>query len=184
VYKGISLNYAARIAHIAEVQCLTGLGDVIAEYEAVMLECRISPGAPGIGYVESYPIDAKHVITVTLAKPMETSVMVKSVPQHLYQKAKRWVEEVSASGDLDLFLEYARSFGLEAGFIDNAKARLLDSLVQRNAIRGWYVKKSVLLVVPEHDRVEDVVDALTSLGRLRTHRVAYERAQVKLVEDP
>jgi pantoate kinase len=48
---GLSWREAARIAHLAEIECMTGLGTVLAEFYGG-LGLRVKAGAPGIGLVE------------------------------------------------------------------------------------------------------------------------------------
>jgi len=50
-----------KIAHNAEVNCKTGLGDVLASFHGGF-EVRVKPGAPGIGTVEKISTDKISVI--------------------------------------------------------------------------------------------------------------------------
>ncbi|MEA2070229.1 MAG: pantoate kinase [Asgard group archaeon] len=56
----LSLERLGKIAHIAEVECSSGLGDVIAQIYGGA-EIRVEPGAPGIGEIQSFewPKDQK-----------------------------------------------------------------------------------------------------------------------------
>jgi pantoate kinase len=67
---GLSPTRAAQIAHIAEIECRTGLGTVIAEFEGGF-EIRTKAGAPGIGKVAVHPLDGYRAIILCLA-PVST----------------------------------------------------------------------------------------------------------------
>ena len=174
-----NLTWAARLAHAAEVVAGTGLGDVIAEFEGRMLEVRLVPGAPGIGRVESLPIPINTVVTVELGR-MHTREMharhASAVAVEGLKALTRFLEEPR----LESFLEAARDFSIRVGFAPPGLGMRLDKLVARGHAIGWYVKKKLALIVPEEDRLEDVVDELKGLGlRVRLHRVAREPAVVR-----
>lgn len=170
----ISLEEAARIAHIAEVEAGTGLGDVIAEYSGRMLEVRLSPGAPGIGRLESYPVDADTVITLVTSQ-MTTSYMHEKYLDRIYREAGKAYSSIAENPQLDTLLEKGREFSKSIGFCNAKVASLLDELVQKGLARGWYAKKGVILVVPEDDKVSDMVSRIQE-ARIATkifiHRVA------------
>ena len=53
-------NTIGQIAHNAEVNCKTGLGDVLASFHGGF-EIRVKPGAPGIGTVTKKFLTDKHL---------------------------------------------------------------------------------------------------------------------------
>jgi pantoate kinase len=68
---GLSLIEAAQVAHIAEVECKTGLGTVIAETSGG-LEIRTKPGGPGVGQVKTIPIEGDYVMACLSFGPIST----------------------------------------------------------------------------------------------------------------
>ena len=68
---GLGREGAGAIAHAAEVACSTGLGDVLASLHGGF-EVRTRPGAPGVGAVESIPVDGVSVAVACLS-PVSTS---------------------------------------------------------------------------------------------------------------
>ncbi|MSV26835.1 MAG: GHMP kinase [Nitrosarchaeum sp.] len=69
-----------QIAHNAEINCKTGLGDVLASYHGGF-EIRVKPGAPGIGQVEK--IDTKDICIVMICfSPISTNKFLK---EHISQ---------------------------------------------------------------------------------------------------
>ena len=67
-----------KIAHIAEINCKTGLGDVLASYHGGF-EIRVKPGAPGIGKVEKIDVDNISIIMICFS-PISTN---KFIQEHL-----------------------------------------------------------------------------------------------------
>ncbi len=69
---GLSRLKASQIAHIAEVECKTGLGSVIAEtYGGI--EIRVKPGGPGIGEIQTLPFNERHVVFSLPFGPLSTA---------------------------------------------------------------------------------------------------------------
>ncbi|MFW9928175.1 MAG: hypothetical protein ACFFD1_02160 [Candidatus Thorarchaeota archaeon] len=71
--KTMNLGYSAlklwQTAHIAEIECKSGLGDVIGLYQGET-EIRYEPGAPGIGKTENFllPNKNENIITINFGK--------------------------------------------------------------------------------------------------------------------
>lgn len=68
---GLSQVKAAQIAHVAELDCRTGMGTVIAETVGG-IEIRVRPGAPGIGEVRTLPQSANYVVVCLPFGPLPT----------------------------------------------------------------------------------------------------------------
>ena len=69
-----------QIAHNAEINCNTGLGDVLASYHGGF-EIRIKPGAPGIGQVEKINPGDITIIMICFS-PISTNKFIKErLPQ-------------------------------------------------------------------------------------------------------
>lgn len=68
---GLSQVKAAQIAHVAELECRTGMGTVIAETVGG-IEIRVRPGAPGIGEVRTLPQSPDYVVVCLPFGPLPT----------------------------------------------------------------------------------------------------------------
>ena len=64
-----------QIAHNAEVNCKTGLGDVLASFHGGF-EIRVKPGAPGIGSVEKIATDKISILMICFS-PISTNKFIK-----------------------------------------------------------------------------------------------------------
>lgn len=176
-----SLEEAARLAHVAEVEAGTGLGDVVAILYGRGLEARLAPGAPGLARVESVPVSAE-AVTVELGGVYETSRMHRRLSWRLHGLAAPRLARLLERPSLGLFLEEARGFALEAGFVDERAAAALDGAVESGLARGWYAKKNVAVVVAAPGKAEELEAQLRAAGfsRLRRLRAASSPLRVSL----
>ncbi len=99
-----------QIAHNAEVNCKTGLGDVLASFHGGF-EIRIKPGAPGIGSVEKISTEKISVIMICFS-PISTNKYIK---EHLSQinglggkMVNRLLESKNYEHFQDMSLEFAK----------------------------------------------------------------------------
>ncbi len=66
----------AQIAHGVEIECKTGLGDVLASYHGGF-EVRVKPGAPGIGQVKKISSNEKRDVIIICFNPISTKKFLK-----------------------------------------------------------------------------------------------------------
>ena len=73
----LTYNQLGTIAHVAEIQCKTGLGTV----GPIMLGgciLTVEPGGPGIGVIDRIPLSSNHVIVAGTFDPMPTKNVLLS----------------------------------------------------------------------------------------------------------
>ena len=108
---------AAQIAHIAEIECNTGLGTVISEFYGG-LEIRTSFGAPGIGKVTKIELDNYKAIILCIS-PLSTKKILSNYSNNANILGKKMVERLLLSKDVNSFLrmsyEFADFLGLTKG---------------------------------------------------------------------
>lgn len=99
-----------QIAHNAEVNCKTGLGDVLASYHGGF-EIRIKPGAPGIGTVEKINTDKISIIMICFS-PISTNKFIKERLSQINGLGGKMVNRLLESKDYkhfqDMSLEFAK----------------------------------------------------------------------------
>jgi pantoate kinase len=78
---------AAQLAHIAEVECKTGLGTVIAETFGGA-EIRVKPGAPGVGEIKQMSVPKDIMVASLVFGPLSTKNLLTD------QKTRRRVNEL------------------------------------------------------------------------------------------
>ncbi len=157
----ISLEESSQLAHIAEVKAKTGLGDVIAEYYGG-LEVRIKPGPPGIGEVIKIPVDPSiRIISISLGVA-STRSMLESYGIEQSKLADKYLRILLNNLDLQTFLELSYNFTRQ--FFDYTLANKIIGLINKNNVIGYYVKKRVLVIVVDKDRLDDITSILVNKG--------------------
>ena len=167
-----TLLSAASIAHMAEVRCLTGLADVIAEVHGGGLVVRVKPGAPGFGEVDIIPIKDNIKIVIAygtnLIKGVTTPKMLSNRLDLYYREGLRAYSEFIREPSLENFLEISRKFSSKVGFINDELRKILSNslepLIRRGYVLGYFVKKSILLTVIDKNCIDDVINVLNNIG--------------------
>ena len=181
---------ACRVAHNIEVTGRTGLGDVIAEFVGGGLVVRVRPGPPGVG--EAYPIrvrDSLKVVVVRLGT-MLTPSMLKQYAGKIAVCGRLALSRFLRNPTLEEFLTQSRWFSNETGMFvacSGEARRMLDRLVRRGCVLGYFVKKSLLAVFAGSECADEVADLLGSAcasnklacaGRVKVLGPVAERATV------
>ncbi len=180
-----SFTKACEVAHVAEVLCGTGLGDVVAEAMGFGIVVRLRHGPPGRGVIECFvPRKRFGVVTASMGT-MSTREMHELFGSRINRFAAKYMEQFLDSPSMDSFVEASHGFSLEVGFLprdlDEALRNKLRPLTARGEVLGYFVKKKLLVVVCVHGAEEEVSDALRSLNlEPRIDCVGMRRAVVEV----
>lgn len=109
---------AAQIAHVAEIECKTGLGTVIAEFTGGF-EVRTNPGAPGIGSVVTFPLADYSAVILCMA-PVSTKKFLDDGRNVQPDLGRKMLKSLLRSNNppkdfLKMSFEFASQFGLTGG---------------------------------------------------------------------
>ncbi len=173
----VSLIKAGKAAHFAEVFNMTGLGDVIAEVLGRGLTVRVRPGPPGIGEVDCVLIDERvRATTVYLGRKMFTPQMLRQYYSKIVEAGWAAYSEFLKDFSIYSFLSKAYEFSKAVGFLDpkldeELKKRLKNYL-SRGSVLGYFVKKSLLVVVHSPSCSEELRDILSDYGVVRVFELA------------
>ncbi len=147
---GPPLERAGRVAHVAEVFSGTGLGDVAVILAGGPIAVRVRPGAPGIAVVERYPVQGGVRVYLRRVSSLTTPEMLEGLWGRMREKGAellRWFLRVPT---LERLVEAGRRYSEALGFMsaapDDVRA-VLDELVRRGELIGYFVKKSVLAAI-------------------------------------
>ncbi len=119
---GLEREELGRIAHIAEVENLTGLGDVIAEYWGGFI-IRQKPGAPGVGEVVRIEEEAEVYCFV-----VDSQVKTKDVLEGKKINGEPFLRRLLKKPDLDNFMKLSAEFARASGLITPGVERALKLL--------------------------------------------------------
>ena len=118
---------AAKIAHISEIECGTGLGDVLASYHGGF-EVRTSPGAPGIGMVKNIATDTDAAVTVMCMAPMPTNKLIKKDLTKAGMLGEEMIQNLVKSKDYQHFQKMSLEFAECVEVITPKMRSVIDEL--------------------------------------------------------
>ncbi|HOI40031.1 MAG TPA: pantoate kinase [Methanobacterium sp.] len=129
----LTFNQAASIAHHAEVDLKTGLGDVIAALFGGF-PIRVEPGAPGIGRVDKIlngdvnnSNDDLFVISKSLGNIETASVLQDPALTHkINGVARHMLQKLLSNPKITNFMDISLKFALETGLIDPEIMEIVD----------------------------------------------------------
>lgn len=128
--KALDINFlkeqAAQIAHIAEIECKTGLGTVISEYYGG-LEIRTSFGAPGIGKVTKIELNNYKAIILCIS-PLSTKQILTNYSNNANTLGQKMVEQLLLSKDITSFLRMSHEFADFLGLTKGLCAKPIEEL--------------------------------------------------------
>ncbi len=147
-----------QIAHNAEVNCKTGLGDVLASYHGGF-EIRIKPGAPGIGSVEKIITD-KIVIMMICFSPISTNKFIKERLSQINGLGGKMVNKLLESKNYEHFQDMSLKFAKYVEVMTPRMQKLVDELSQKNIKCGIALfGETVFSMIPK-EKENDVVEIL------------------------
>ena len=151
----LTFNQIGRMAHVAEVQCKTGLGTV----GPLMLGgCAITvePGAPGISVIDRIPLSDDYVIVAGVFGATPTKQVLGSAEKRreVNRYGRRTLEAILAEPSVENFMACCLDFAEKAGFM-TARVRRLVKLAEKAGAVGVaqnMVGEAVHALVPEENR--------------------------------
>ena len=132
----LTYNQIGRIAHVAEVQCKTGLGTVAP---LMLGGCAlvVEPGAPGIGVIDRIPISDKYVIVAGVFGSTPTKQVLASAERRreVNRYGRRTLDAILAEPSVENFMECCLDFAEKAGFM-TPRVRQLVKLAEKAGAVG------------------------------------------------
>jgi len=123
--RGRSANDLIRIAHVAEVESGTGLGDVVAQARGGV-PVRVEPGAPGYGRLDAVPA-ATRVEYVSFGE-LSTADVLDGDTSELTEAGERALTTLEADPRLSTLMAAAREFTSDVGLSVPEVAEAVDAV--------------------------------------------------------
>ena len=120
----------AQIAHDVEIECKTGLGDVLASYYGGF-EIRDKPGAPGIGHVQNITLNKISIIMICFS-PISTSKFIKERLPRINGLGGKMVNELLKSKNYEHFQEMSLEFAKYVNVMTPRMQKVVDELSNNN----------------------------------------------------
>lgn len=129
----LTYNKAASIAHLAEIEMKSGLGDVIAEITGGLI-LRLKEGAPGYGRTDKIlpdltDGDGYYIISKTLGE-IETSSIIEDPywKKKINQTGKTLLHELLEKPDIQNFFKLSRRFAEETSLMSSELKEVISIL--------------------------------------------------------
>ena len=143
-----------QIAHNAEVNCKTGLGDVLASYHGGF-EIRVKPGAPGIGTVEKIDTDKISVIMICFS-PISTNKFIKERLSQINGLGGKMVDKLLESKNYEHFQDMSLEFAKYVDVMTPRMEKLVRDLSENKIKCGIALfGETVFSMIPEEN--EDTI---------------------------
>lgn len=154
---GLSKIEAAQIAHIAEVECRTGLGTVLAETFGG-IEIRTKPGAPGIGEVKNIEPDGNYIVACILFGPYPTKkALTNAETRHkINVVGERLIGQLLKNPTIKNFIALSRKFAEETSLISERARKVLDELDKNGILGSTPVFGDAVFTLIPYDLIKDV----------------------------
>ena len=123
----------AQIAHDIEIECRTGLGDVLASYHGGF-EIRVKPGAPGIGQVKKINSKEKLDVIIICFNPISTKKFLKEKISSINGLGGKMVKKLIESNDTEEFQDMSIKFAKYVNVV-TAKMNQVINLLHKNGIK-------------------------------------------------
>jgi pantoate kinase len=123
--RGLSENELVTIAHGAEVQAGTGLGDVVAQARGGF-PVRLEPGAPAHGAMDGIP--ATRDVEYLALGELSTEEVLSGNTTELSEAGRRALSALVAEPTLETFMRVSRQFAREADLLTPAVSEIVKEV--------------------------------------------------------
>ena len=123
----------AQIAHDIEIECRTGLGDVLASYHGGF-EIRVKPGAPGVGQVKKIDLSEKRDVIIICFNPISTKKFLKEKISSINGLGGKMVKKLIESNDTEEFQDMSVEFAKYVNVV-TPKMNQVINLLHKNRIK-------------------------------------------------
>ena len=120
----------AQIAHDVEIECKTGLGDVLASYYGGF-EIRDKSGAPGIGHVQKITLNKISIIMICFS-PISTSKFIKERLPRINGLGGKMVNKLLESKNYEHFQEMSLEFAKYVDVMTPRMQKVVNELSKNN----------------------------------------------------
>lgn len=145
-------------AHIAEINCNTGLGTVIAEVLGG-LEIRVKPGAPGIGEVKHIAVNQEYMVACLYFGPLSTVKFLndQNFCQQVNTFGGKLVEEIFREPNVHNFMRFSRSFAENLGLISTRIRKVLRETDKKSIKCSMPIFGESVFSLVKRDQVENLL---------------------------
>ena len=123
--RGLSVNELVTIAHGADVQAGTGLGDAVAQARGGV-PIRLEPGGPNEGHLDG--ISAMSSVEYVAFGPVRTATVLAEETAHLTDVGRACLSMLVAEPTLPTLMRASRRFAREAGMVTPSAREAIEAV--------------------------------------------------------
>ena len=147
-----------QIAHNAEVNCKTGLGDVLASFHGGF-EIRVKAGAPGIGSVEKIYTENISVIMICFS-PISTNKFIKERLSQINGLGGKMVNRLLESKDYEHFQDMSLEFAKYVDVMTPRMQNIVNEFSKNNIKCGIALFGETIFSMIPKDKEKQVLEIL------------------------
>ena len=149
---GFSKMKVAQIAHLAEIKCQTGLGDVLASYHGGF-EIRTKSGAPGIVQLQKIKPKEKLNVVLICFNPISTKKFLKEKISLVNGLGGKMVQELVKTQDMNEFQDKSIEFAQYIKVITPKMNKVVNEL-HKNGIKCGVALfgETLFSLIPSHKK--------------------------------
>jgi pantoate kinase len=175
---GLSKTKVAQIAHLAEIKCQTGLGDVIGSYHGGF-EIRTKPGAPGIGKLEKIKPKEKLDVVLICFNPISTKKFLKEKISLINGLGGKMVQELIKTRDMNEFQDKSIEFARYIEVITPKMNKVVSELHKNGIKCGVALFGETLFSLIPSDKKQRVLQILKKYdGHIISSRIDHSGARL------
>lgn len=161
---GLSPLEAARVAHLAEIECRTGLGTVLAEFVGGF-GAIVKPGGPGVGEVVKFHHGGLSVVCLHLG-PIQTREVLNDpfLRARVNEVGGGFVDEIVRDPSPAHFMSLSRRFAEYLGLITPRLRRILDLADEAGVTCTMSMLGETAFALVEEEEAERLVGVLERDG--------------------
>jgi len=157
----LTYNQLGRIAHVAEIKCLTGL-ETVSPLMLGGCVITVEPGAPGYALIDRIPVSPDHRIVAGTYRPFPTKEVLSSEEKRkpINEWGRRTLKKILADPSLENFLRTCKEFAMKTGFTTSRVQKLIELAEKAGAVGATQnMLGEAVHAVVTIDKVEDVIQA-------------------------
>ncbi len=183
LYLPLTYNQIGKIAHVAEVQCKTGLGTV----GPLMLGgcvLTLEPGAPGISVIDRLPLSPDYVIVAGVFGSTPTKQILSSAEKRLEvnRYGRKTLEAILDEPSIENFLARCLEFAEKTGFMTPSLRQLVKLAEKAGAVGSAQnmVGQAVHSLVPQEnaDQVAEAFKQVLPPEKVIVSKVDFQGARL------
>jgi len=156
-----------QLAHIADVENKGGLGTVMAEI-AGGLEIRVAFGGPGIGKVETIPLEKKYKVIVLYFGPYQTKEALsdKNLMEKVHKFGKSCINDLLKDPTVERFLELSQWFVKRIEVATKPISNIIKKMEQNGFLFSMPLFGESVFSIQTERKAKELRDTLQDYGEV------------------